>query len=32
MVSSFELYLRAEKKSQKTIRAYIEAAQWMAAE
>jgi site-specific recombinase XerD len=32
MVSSFELHLRAEKKSPKTIRTYVEAAQWMAAE
>ena len=32
MVSSFELPLRAEKKSPKTIRTYVEAAQWMAAE
>jgi site-specific recombinase XerC len=31
MVSSFELHLRAEKKSSKTIRTYIEAAQWFAA-
>jgi hypothetical protein len=32
MVSSFELHLRAEKKSPKTIRTYLEAAQWFAAE
>jgi site-specific recombinase XerD len=32
MVSSFELHLRAEKKSPKTIRTYVEAAQWFAAE
>ena len=32
MVSSFELHLRAEKKSAKTIRTYLEAAQWFAAE
>ena len=32
MISSFELHLRAEKKSPKTIRTYLEAAQWMAAE
>ena len=32
MISSFELHLRAEKKSPKTIRTYIEAAQWLAAE
>jgi site-specific recombinase XerD len=32
MVSSFELHLRAEKKSPRTIRTYIEAAQWLAAE
>jgi site-specific recombinase XerC len=31
MVSSFELHLRAEKKSPKTIRTYVEAVQWMAA-
>jgi hypothetical protein len=31
MVSSFELHLRAEKKSLKTIRTYLEAAQWLAA-
>jgi site-specific recombinase XerD len=31
MVGSFELHLRAEKKSPKTIRTYIEAAQWLAA-
>ncbi len=32
MIGSFELHLRAEKKSPKTIRTYLEAAQWMAAE
>jgi Phage integrase, N-terminal SAM-like domain len=32
MLDSFELHLRAEKKSPKTIRTYIEAAQWLAAE
>jgi site-specific recombinase XerD len=32
MISSFELHLRAEKKSPKTIRTYLEAAQWFAAE
>jgi site-specific recombinase XerD len=32
MVNSFELHLRAEKKSPKTIRTYLEAAQWFAAE
>jgi site-specific recombinase XerD len=32
MVDSFELHLRAEKKSPKTIRTYIEAVQWLAAE
>jgi integrase/recombinase XerD len=32
MISSFELHLRAEKKSPKTIRTYVEAAQWLAAE
>jgi site-specific recombinase XerD len=31
MIASFELHLRAEKKSPKTIRTYVEAAQWMAA-
>ena len=31
MVCSFELHLRAEKKSPKTIRTYLEAAQWFAA-
>jgi hypothetical protein len=31
MIASFELHLRAEKKSSKTIRTYTEAAQWMAA-
>jgi site-specific recombinase XerD len=30
MLNSFELHLRAEKKSPKTIRTYIEAAQWFA--
>ena len=32
MIGSFELHLRAEKKSPKTIRTYTEAAQWLAAE
>jgi hypothetical protein len=32
MIGSFELHLRAEKKSLKTIRTYLEAAQWFAAE
>jgi site-specific recombinase XerC len=32
MVGSFELHLRAEKKSPKTVRTYIEATQWLAAE
>ena len=32
MVDSFELHLRAEKKSPKTIRTYLEAALWFAAE
>jgi site-specific recombinase XerD len=32
MIGSFELHLRAEKKSPRTIRTYIEAAQWFAAE
>jgi site-specific recombinase XerD len=32
MVNSFELHLRAEKKSPKTIRTYLEAAQWFAAQ
>jgi integrase/recombinase XerD len=32
MIDSFELHLRAEKKSPKTIRTYTEAAQWLAAE
>ena len=32
MIDSFELHLRAEKKSPKTIRTYLEAAQWLAAE
>jgi integrase/recombinase XerD len=31
MIGSFELHLRAEKKSPKTIRTYTGAAQWMAA-
>jgi integrase/recombinase XerD len=31
MVSSFDLHLRAEKKSPKTIRTYLEATQWFAA-
>ena len=32
MVDSWDLHLRAEKKSPKTIRTYLEAAQWLAAE
>jgi hypothetical protein len=32
MISSFDLHLRAEKKSPKMIRTYLEAMQWMAAE
>jgi hypothetical protein len=32
MIDSWDLHLRAEKKSTKTIRTYIEAAQWFAAE
>jgi hypothetical protein len=32
MVNSFELHLRTEKKSPKTIRTYLDAAQWFAAE
>jgi hypothetical protein len=32
MVSSLDLHLRAEKKSPKTIRAYLEAVQWFTAE
>ena len=32
MIGSFGLHLRAEKKSPKTIRTYLEAAQWFAAE
>ena len=32
MIDSFELHLRAEKKSPKTVRTYVEAAQWLAAE
>ena len=31
MIDSFDLHLRAEKKSPKTIRTYLEAAQWFAA-
>src|SRR5579859_6844619 len=31
MIDSFELHLRAERKSAKTIRTYVEAAQWLAA-
>lgn len=31
MFSSFELHLRAEKKSPKSIRTYLEAALWLAA-
>jgi integrase/recombinase XerD len=32
MIDSWDLHLRAEKKSAKTIRTYLEAAQWFAAE
>jgi hypothetical protein len=32
MVGSFELHLRAEKKSPKTITTYTSAARWLAAE
>ena len=32
MADSFELHLRAERKSEKTIRTYTEAALWFAAE
>jgi hypothetical protein len=32
MIDSFELHLRAERKSDKTIRIYLEAALWSAAE
>ena len=32
MIGSFDLHLRAEKKSPKTIRTYLDAAQWFAAE
>ena len=32
MIDSLDLHLRAEKKSAKTIRTYLEAAQWFAAE
>jgi integrase/recombinase XerD len=32
MIGSWDLHLRAEKKSAKTIRTYLEAAQWFAAE
>ena len=32
MIDSWDLHLRAERKSAKTIRTYLEAAQWMAAE
>jgi len=32
MVDSWDLHLRAEKKSPKTVRTYLEAAQWLAAE
>jgi len=32
MIDSWELHLRAERKSAKTIRTYLEAAQWFAAE
>ena len=30
MIASFELHLRAEKKSPKTIRTYVDAARWLA--
>lgn len=32
MIDSFELHLRAERKSDNTIRTYVEAALWLAAE
>jgi len=32
MVASFDLHLRAERKSPKTVRTYVEAALWLAAE
>jgi len=32
MIDSWDLHLRAEKKPAKTIRTYLEAAQWFAAE
>ena len=32
MIDSWDLHLRAERKSAKTIRTYLEAAQWFAAE
>jgi site-specific recombinase XerD len=32
MIESFDLHLHAERKSPKTIRTYVEAAQWLAAE
>jgi integrase/recombinase XerD len=32
MIDSWDLHLRAERKSAKTVRTYIEAAQWLAAE
>jgi phage-related protein len=32
MIDSWDLHLRAEKKSTKTVRTYLEAAQWFAAE
>jgi hypothetical protein len=32
MIGSFALHLRAERKSAKTVRTYVEAAQWLAAE
>ena len=31
MIDSWDLHLRAERKSAKTIRTYLEAAQWFAA-
>src|SRR5260370_41288487 len=32
LIGSFELHLLAERKSTKTVRTYVEAAQWFAAE
>ena len=31
MIDSWDLHLRAERKSAKTVRTYLEAAQWLAA-